>query len=136
MTNRWRHIALLGLLAGAAGAQESAALHARIAGKDGTENARRWTLAIRNEGSAAVSGVEIAAFRLTPSGGDTACAPTVRTPASFPLSVGSIAAGGSAAASITIDFTGCSNQTRFSVEMTYGVRGGRQESLQRRSEFR
>jgi hypothetical protein len=136
MTNRSMHMLLLGLLAAAACAQESGPLRARIANKRGTQHARRWTLAIQNDGSAAVHGVEIAAIRVTPNGGETGCTPAIRKPASFPSSVGSVPAGGSAAAHITIDFTGCSNRTQFSVEMIYGVRGGRQESLQRKSEFR
>jgi hypothetical protein len=130
----WMAVALAGCLASAS-AEEPGALQARISGKTGVQAARRWTVEVENRGKTAVRAVEIRAVRLTPGGGET-CKPKIRKPAKFPLRLGAVAAGRTAKAQMAIDFTGCSNRAQFAVEIEYGARGGRAETLARKSEFR
>jgi hypothetical protein len=48
----------------------------------------------------------------------------ITSPAAFPLSVSSIAAGRSGSANITINFTGCANSSRFRVVIPFSSSGG------------
>ena len=125
----------IAMAAGAAWAAAPEQLAGRIVGKQGVRNARQWTIEVRNSGAEAVPGARLAGvhFRQTSEGGGAACRPVVREPAAFPLVLGDLAAGGSAQAVLTIDFTGCANRAQFTVEMRFSDSGGAARGTRRRS---
>jgi hypothetical protein len=85
-----------------------------IIGKTGPQNARNWTLQVTNQGTASVTPV-IDSFTLTQTGG-AACTPVV---AGVPETTQEISAGGSAQGIVTIDFTGCSMNARFTAKFNF-----------------
>ena len=133
--NSIRRAMCIGMAAAAAWAAEPVQLAGRIVSKEGVQNARQWTIEVRNGGSERVREARIGGvhFTQTSGGGGEACAPTIRKPAAFPLGLGDIPAGGTARASLTIDFTGCANQAQFTVEMRFSGNGGMARGTLRRS---
>jgi hypothetical protein len=94
-----------------------------ITSKAGPSNARVWTVTFTNNGPGAAMGVQINSVNLTQTFG-AACTPVVTTPAAFPLSVGSIAPAGSDPAAITINFTGCPANARFTANISFSANSG------------
>jgi hypothetical protein len=109
-------------------------LAGRISGKQGVRNARQWTIEVRNSGSDAALGARIGAVRFTQTsaGGGASCTPAIRHPR-FPVELGDIPAGGTATASLTIDFRGCANRAQFTVEMDFSDSSGAVRGTLRRS---
>jgi hypothetical protein len=95
-------------------------LSGRIASKTGVQNARVWTIEVDN-GATPAHSAEIDGFTFTQTFG-TACTPMVAN--TFPLALGDILAAGSATAPVTIDFTGCPNNARFTVNIPLSANGG------------
>jgi endo-1,4-beta-xylanase len=89
-----------------------------VSGKTGPQNARVWTLTASNNGSGTAYATQISGFTLTQVAG-AACTPIVTPPSSFPVVLGDIAAGNSARAAFTIDFTGCAALARFTLNMPW-----------------
>ena len=98
-------------------------LSALITGKVGTQNARVWTITLANSGPSSAINAQINGLTLTQSSG-AACAPVITSPASFPLPLGTILAGGSASGNVTIDFTGCVATARFTATIPFSSNGG------------
>jgi hypothetical protein len=98
-------------------------LTATITAKSGLVNARDWTISFANSGQGTAITGQITGLTLKQTYG-TACIPVITTPTSFPLAVGSIPVGGSAAGHVIIDFTGCVATARFSATITYGAANG------------
>jgi hypothetical protein len=94
-----------------------------ITSKVGLSNARVWTFTLTNNGPAAAMGVQINSMNLTQTFG-AACTPVVSMPAAFPLSVGSIAPAGSDSTAITINFTGCPANARFTANISFSANSG------------
>jgi hypothetical protein len=94
-----------------------------ITSKAGTSNARVWTLTLTNNGPSAAMGVQVNSVNLTQTFG-AACTPVVSMPAAFPLSVGSIAPAGSDSTAITINFTGCPANARFTANISFSANSG------------
>jgi hypothetical protein len=92
------------------------ALFGTIAAKQGTQDARQWTILVGNSGNVVATAAQITGIQFTQTalGGGPACTPTVTSP-SIPLSLGDIAPGGFAQGTLTIDFAGCANAARFTV---------------------
>jgi endo-1,4-beta-xylanase len=91
----------------------------KVTSKSGTVGGTRtWTVTATNPSSGPAYATQISGFTLTQTGG-AACTPVITPPGSFPISLGDIAAGGSANASFTIDFTGCSSIARFTLNMPW-----------------
>ncbi|HTR35413.1 MAG TPA: kelch repeat-containing protein [Bryobacteraceae bacterium] len=86
-----------------------------IVSKTGPSNARVWTIDVSAPGSAA-SAAQIEGFTLTQTKG-AACAPTIVSPASFPIALGDIPANGKAQTQITTDFSSCGAHAKFSVQI-------------------
>ncbi len=89
-----------------------------IASKTGAQNARVWTLTASNNGSGTAYATQITGLTLTQTAG-AACTPVVTPPSSYPVALGDLAAGASANASFTIDFTGCAALARFTFNMPW-----------------
>ncbi len=89
-----------------------------IASKAGSQNARVWTMTAANPSSGTAYATQISGFTLTQVAG-AACTPVVTPPSRYPVVLGDIAAGKSASASFTIDFTGCPSLARFTLNMPW-----------------
>jgi len=96
-----------------------------VTAKTGPQNARVWTITATNPSSGIAYTVQINGFSLKQPGflwGG--CSPVVTPPSSFPVSLGSLAAGASASVSFTIDFSGCRNEPPFVLEMPWSEANG------------
>jgi endo-1,4-beta-xylanase len=85
-----------------------------VSNKTGAQNARVWSVTASNGSSGPAYATQITGFGLTQVAG-ASCTPVITPPSSYPVVLGDIAAGSSATANFTIDFTGCSNLARFSL---------------------
>ena len=101
-------------------------LFGSLTSKQGLQNARVWTFDIGNSGGVIANGAQISSVAITQTalGGGSACRPVIVSPASFPLSLGNIAAGSAVPAGITINFTGCANTAEFSVLLQLSASNG------------
>ena len=98
-------------------------LSGSIINKTGSQNSRSWTVRISNSNAYAVNNVSLYSFSLTQTSG-TACSPVVTLPAAFPYVMGNISAGGNRTATVTINFTGCANSTRFTANFSFAGNSG------------
>jgi endo-1,4-beta-xylanase len=96
-------------------------LAGNITAKTGAPNARAWTVTLYSSGPGAANGAQITSFSPTQSFG-AACTPVVET--GFPLRVGNVPAAGSLGATITINFTGCAANARFTARAAFSANGG------------
>ena len=92
-----------------------------ITGKSGPTNARAWTITLSNSGPGAANAAEINSLTLKQTFG-AACTPVIAS--SFPVAVGSIAPASSANGVVTIDFTGCPNNARFTTTFSFSANNG------------
>jgi hypothetical protein len=97
-------------------------LTALITGKSGPTAARVWTITLTNGGAGTAAAAQINSLVLTQTAG-TACTPSIVGPA-LPLAIGNIAPGGSAAGNLTLNFTGCAANARFTAVIGYGANNG------------
>ncbi|MBV8730605.1 MAG: endo-1,4-beta-xylanase, partial [Acidobacteriia bacterium] len=86
--------------------------------KTGAQNARVWTVTATNPSSGTAYTTQIGGLTLTQVAG-AACTPVITPPSTYPVVLGDIASGGTASASFTINFTGCSNLARFALRMPW-----------------
>jgi endo-1,4-beta-xylanase len=96
-------------------------LNFKISSKTGqVSGARTWTITATNPSSVGPAySTQITGLTLTQTGG-AACSPVITPPApGFPVHLGDIAAGSTANASFTIDFTGCPATARFTLSMPW-----------------
>ena len=88
-----------------------------------TGGIRTWPVIFTNTGGATVSSVNLTGVTLSSSG---ACKPTATTV--FPVTMGDIAAGGSATGNVTVDFSTCNSPKlkalKFSLSIGYSANGG------------
>ncbi len=103
-------------------ASPSTTLAASLTNKTGATAARTWSVLVFNAGNGAANGTAIANLAFTRTGG-TVCTPRV-APGTFPLPVGSLAPGATATGNPIIDFTGCSNTSKFTVVVSLTANGG------------
>lgn len=87
-----------------------------IAAKAGPSKTRVWTVAEANTGAGASLSARIDGLRLVQAFG-AACTPVLLTP--FPVNLGPIGAGGNANGLVTIDFTGCQVNARFTATISF-----------------
>ena len=92
-----------------------------IASKSGEQDARLWNMSVNNNGTGTATSSQIDDFILSQTYG-APCTPVIDT--SVPVSMGDIAAGGSASGGIMIDFTGCPATARFSLDALFSANGG------------
>jgi len=92
----------------------------KISSKTGTINgARTWTITATNPSTSPAYTTKITGFALTQTGG-AACTPVITAPGGgFPVSLGDIAGNSSISASFIINFTGCSNTARFTLNLPW-----------------
>jgi endo-1,4-beta-xylanase len=86
----------------------------KVSGSSRTKNKLVLTLAAINGDAGPAYTTQIAGLTLHQIEGRR-CSPAITAPGSYPILLGDIPVGGSAGASFTIDFTGCSDSARFLV---------------------
>ncbi len=96
-------------------------LSALISGKTGIQSARQWTVTLTS--TCFADEAQIDGLTLTQTFG-AACTPIITSPLKFPLKVGDIEAHGEASGVVTINFSGCANNARFSAKVTYSANDG------------
>ena len=97
-------------------------LQMTASGKSGTERgSRTWSYTVTDAGSGAAVAAQMSSFSLKQVGG-AACTPVVST--TFPLSLGTLAPGATAPASVTINFTGCASSARFNMTAVLSANSG------------
>ena len=92
-----------------------------IIAKSGPSNARVWTLSLYDNGPAGAAAVQVPSFTLVQTAG-AACTPLRDT--MLPLGFGTILAGQTGTATVTLDFTGCPAAARFTATFTYSANYG------------
>lgn len=98
-------------------------LSALINQKTGSQGARLWSLSLNNKSHCPTENAQIDVLSLTQTYGP-ACTPVVTGFESCPLGLGNILAKSTASGTVIIDFTGCSNFTRFDATITYSANKG------------
>jgi uncharacterized repeat protein (TIGR01451 family) len=98
----------------------NASLGGSIGVKSGPLNARVWPVVIGNNGPGVAQSARVSSFVLQQTLG-AACTPVI---AGLPAIAGDIAAGGTANANVTIDFTGCSSTAFFKVTIGLSADNG------------
>ncbi len=86
----------------------------KLTSRTGPQNARVFTIMATNPSSGTAFTTQINSFSLVQVRGKP-CTPAVTAPSSFPVSLGDIPAAGSATASVTVDFSSCSDEARFKI---------------------
>jgi hypothetical protein len=97
------------------------AVKALISSRSGPSTARVWNLGINNYGTAPATNAKITSLTLTQTFGP-ACTPVIGTP--FPAAIGTVPAGSTVTAPVTISFAGCTATSRYTVAIGYAADGG------------
>ena len=100
----------------------AAAESGTISAKSGPANARQWTINITNNGPGTAYNAQFVGLMLTQTFG-TACTP-VRDAPLLPVSLGDLVLGASAQTTVTLDFSSCPANARFTVTVDYVSNGG------------
>jgi PEP-CTERM motif len=100
-------------------AANAAMLTGFLESETGPENDTTWLIGVTDASAAAATNVKIDGFMLTQTAG-AACTPIV----TLPGALGTIAAGATALASVTIDFSGCPFSTAlFTLDAAFSADG-------------
>lgn len=97
-------------------------LTASIASTTGATGSRDWEIQVYNTGIGAANYAQITNLTFKQTGG-TACTPIIE-PGTFPVQLGSIAPSQSVLGTVTINFTGCNNTSKFTVQLQVAANGG------------
>jgi hypothetical protein len=102
-----------------------AALAASISAKTGVAADRVWTVTVTNGGPGIAYDARVYGVMLTQTYG-TACTamPVGLSPPMFPVTLGTLAAGGSAQTAVAFNFSGCPSTARFTASIGYMSNGG------------
>jgi len=92
-----------------------------IMGTSGPQSARAWTITLSNAGPGAANTAQINSLSLTQTGG-AACSPSVTS--AFPVAVGNIAPASTGSGAVTVNFTGCPMNARFTTTFTFSANAG------------
>ncbi len=98
------------------------ALSGTLAGKSGVDSARDWKIQVSNTGTGVANAVQIGGATFAQSSG-TACTPKL-VPGNLPVMLGNIGSGGNATGDVMINFTGCDNTSKFSVNISLSSNNG------------
>jgi hypothetical protein len=99
----------------------AAALFGNITGKSGAAGARVWSIQLSNNGPAATVASEISGISFVQAGG-APCTPTVTS--TLPVGGGSLAPGASVTVPVTLNFSGCAANSRFTVTVSLSANSG------------
>jgi hypothetical protein len=101
---------------------ESPNLTASVVGKEGPRGFRVWKVSMSNLGAGRAIGSQINSISLTQSGGDGTCHPKVIE--RLPIEVGDIIPGGHSSVDVPVDFSKCSDNARFSMNLVFSANNG------------
>jgi alpha-galactosidase len=97
-------------------------LRGAITAKSGSADPRNWTITLTNASSHPNLYAHISSFALTQTAGNLPC--VAQTTASLPLAVGAIPPGASASVTLPVDFSQCSSNSQFDVELIFSANNG------------
>jgi hypothetical protein len=100
---------------------EAQSVRAALTSESGTTAARAWTFLFTDVGLGAAYQLEINSFQLTQTAG-VACKPAVVS--KLPKVIGNLAPAATINGSVTINFTGCGTDARFSLSLTSSENSG------------
>lgn len=103
-------------------APASSELRGAITAKSGSADLRNWTITLTNRSLLQDAAAQITSFALTQTSGSVPC--VAQTTASLPLTVGTIPPGGSASVTVPVDFSQCSSNSAFAVEVVFSANNG------------
>jgi hypothetical protein len=89
--------------------------------KAGPGSARVWSAQVNNSGPSAGVATQISGIVLAQAGG-AACAPIISS--ALPVATGNMAPGASVIVPLTIDFSGCAANARFTVSIALSANNG------------
>jgi endo-1,4-beta-xylanase len=89
-----------------------------LAGADPSSRIQTWTVTAQNGDAGPAYATQITSLTLRQTEGKP-CQPTIAAPAGYPVSLGDIAASGTASATFKADFTGCGPYARFTLAMPW-----------------
>jgi hypothetical protein len=96
-----------------------------VSAKAGNSNNRQWTISLTNNGPGIAYGAQVFVLAFAQTFGTTCTSLPVRlSPVTLPGSIGTLNVGQSAGMPITLDFTGCPANARFTVNIGYMSNGG------------
>lgn len=102
-----------------------AVLSGIVSAKSGAANSRNWNIALTNNGPGVAYNAQLFVLMFVQTFGTPCTALPVRlAPALLPASLGTLAAGNSAQIPVTLDFSGCPANARFTVNLGYMSNGG------------
>lgn len=105
-------------------AQSNTNIGSSLLSKSGSTNSRVWNFNFINSGPDTAVGAQVDSFTLTQTSGTT-CTTNPVVSNSFPISLGDVGPGyATAGYSVTIDFSGCSNNARFTLITTLEANNG------------
>jgi hypothetical protein len=97
-------------------------LTANLVSESGPDAARDWKIQVSNSGLGAANSAQISNLTLTRTGG-TVCTPAI-APGRFPLALGNLEPSESASGDVIINFTGCDNTSKFTMNVTLSANNG------------
>lgn len=93
-----------------------------ITAKSGSAGLRNWRITLTNTSSFPDADAKITSFALTQTGGDIPC--VAQTTAALPLAVGTIPPGARDSVTLPLDFSECSANSQFDVEIVFSANDG------------
>ncbi|MGB9147288.1 MAG: CBM35 domain-containing protein [Acidobacteriaceae bacterium] len=93
-----------------------------ITAKSGSAGLRNWTITLTNASIFPDADARITSFALTQTGGNMPCTP--QTTAALPLAVGTIPPGGRVSVTLPVNFSQCSANSQFDVEIVFSANNG------------
>jgi len=93
-----------------------------ITAKSGSVDLRNWTITLTNASLFPDVDARITSFALTQTSGSVPC--FAQTTASLPMPVGTIPPGGHASVTLPVDFSQCSSNSQFDVQMVFSANNG------------
>jgi hypothetical protein len=101
-----------------------AALSGMITAKSGPAESRLWTISLTNTGPGTAFGAQVYVLSFAQTYGAACTAAPIRLLPSLPATVGNLAPGATAQVPVTIDFSACPLNARFTVGLGYVSNGG------------
>jgi len=111
----------------------SAVLSGSIPMQSGPDASRDWQLQVSNVGTAMANSAQISYLTLLQTGGK-ACSPHVMT--TMPVALGSLAPNQTVSSDLIINFTGCDNSSKFTINIGLSANSGATSTTITRNNYR
>ena len=101
--------------------------------QSGPDASRDWQLQVSNVGTAMANSAQISYLTLLQTGGK-ACSPHVMT--TMPVALGSLAPNQTVSSDLIINFTGCDNSSKFTINIGLSANSGATSTTITRNNYR